>query len=532
MEFLKVEDLTAEQKIGHLIEVRPYRDEEDRAFVHEMLKKKSVSTFLFHDKYLKNMDAFDREVKSIQEDAGYPVSIGVNMEKGFPTSPYKIPSAMALAITNDEELAYQFGAVTAIEARKHGITSGGVIVDLLSEFSRINVGRRLGSDPEFVGRMAAAIMRGYRDHGLPTGASIWPCAYDISRDGHMFKNYSQLTEKDLVERVFAPYRYLMKEGLLSSIETSHNTFLKIDPDHPGVLSEKILSIPRKEGFDGVMISDSLGMMSLRLKFGEEESYGLAIKAGNDLVCPDGRLPWRQTYEWMLKAYRNGVFSEERLNQAVSRIFAKQREAVRLAEAAKSSEVSEYQKECFAKIQKESICLIKDETVAPALSPDSKKLFVVMVENPYHSGGDPGEISDNNSIDYKRYTEIEQMLTDQFPNCTVRLLNQLPQGKQVSDICDLSARLDETVYITFAASRCYTGGEWFTEQFLNVMRCMQEKITAVVHLGNPVPLEAAPHIPRVLISVGGCRETGVDNALAILRGEYVPKGKLPIKLNLQ
>lgn len=527
MEFLRVEDLTVEQKIGHLIEVRTYRKERD--YINEMLEKKSVGAFLFHNNHTKDIDAFDRDIETIKRHAGYPLAIGIS---GGVRSTYTIPSAMALAITGDEELAYQYGAVKAIELRKHGITRGGANVDLLSEASRINVGRRMGSDPEFVGRMAAAIMRGQRDHGLVTGVQHWPCAYDISRDGHMFKNYSNLTEKDLAERVFAPYKYLMEQGLLDSIETAHNTFVNIDPVYPGILSEKILSIPRKAGFNGVMVSDSLGMMSLRLKFGEEESYGLAIKAGNDLICPDNRVPWKTVYEWMLKAYRNGVFSEDRLNEAVARNLALSREQVRLAEAAKSNEISEYQKQCFVQIQKESICLIKDDPVAPTLAPDTQKLFVVMVENPYHTGGDPGEVGDGNTIDYARFTEIKQMLKEQYPNCKVRLLNQLPQTKQVADICDLSARADETVYITFAASRAYGGGEWFTEQFLNVMRCMQEKISTVIHVGNPIPLEAAPHIPRVLISVGGCRGTAIENSLAILRGEYVPKGKLPFKLKLQ
>ncbi len=57
-------------------------------------------------------------------------------------------------------------------------------------------------------------------------------------------------ESDLI-----PYLEMMKYSALLGIMTTHNKFTKIDPVYPASLSEKIISIIRKRGFDGLVITD-------------------------------------------------------------------------------------------------------------------------------------------------------------------------------------------------------------------------------------------------------------------------------------
>ena len=61
--------------------------------------------------------------------------------------------------------------------------------------------------------------------------------------------------------------------------------------------------------------------------------------------------------------------------------------------------------------------------------------------------------------------------------------------------------------------------------------MKNKVSAVCHLGNPYALEALPHLPRLLSGVGGSEKT-VAYMLAALKGEYEPKGIMPLSLNLK
>lgn len=67
------------------------------------------------------------------------------------------------------------------------------------------------------------------------------------------------------------------------------------------------------------------------------------------------------------------------------------------------------------------------------------------------------------------------------------------------------------------------------RIINLMKALGKKLAAVIRVGNPYPLEATPHFPRIIISVGG-KESCIELGLAVLYGEYIPNGKLPFELH--
>ncbi len=525
MRSIDINKLTVEQKIGMLFVVRDISDPEDREFVFDMIKKRAVGGIQIWPKA-----TCAEETAQIQALADYPILLCADMEQGFPTSEHTIPSMMALAVTGDEELAYQFGAVTAIEAKRNGVnTAWGPCVDLLGGNGLCKVPRCMGDDPGFVGKMAAAIMRGYNDNGMVSTAKHWPAGMDITEDQHMFTTASKLTEEELRSTVFGPYRYAMEQGQLCGIMTNHTKFLNVDETYPGTLSEKLISIVREEGFDGIIMTDSFAMMGILQEFGEEKCYGIAIKAGNDMILPNYRTSFKKSYEYLLHAYREGVFSEERLNEAVRRVIAAQNRTLKPASA---TEVSEYQKECIARIGRQSICAVTDAGVSAALNPDTKKLFAVLVENPYSvEGGESMEINDTTLFNIEQFAALKQEILAKYPTATVIPINQLPSSAQVEQVCSTAGKVDEVVFMTYVSTRSYRASESLTGHIVNVMRSMQDKISAVVHIGNPFAMEAIPHVPRIIFGIGGI-EQSQRNALDVLAGEYEPKGKLPVKLNLK
>ena len=76
MENLRIEELTIEQKIGQLICVRGYINEEDKKFILEMVKEKKVGAvqMSFREGYRE----FINEVRSI---ADYPVMIFLDIKR-------------------------------------------------------------------------------------------------------------------------------------------------------------------------------------------------------------------------------------------------------------------------------------------------------------------------------------------------------------------------------------------------------------------------------------------------------------------
>ena len=528
MKPLTISELTIEQKIGQLLMICSSSYKSGRDEIFQMLREKRLGGVQVPHTIEGGVR---EEIDRVNEAAGYPVLIANDMEGGCPGGEHRIPSMLALGMTGDEELAYQVGAVTAIEAKRMGYnTVWGPVVDLLDGNAMFRVTRCLGEDPIFVGRMAAAMLRGFHDNGMVTTAKHWPAPTDMREDGHMFAVSSSFSEKELIEKTFAPYQYIMEQGQLTGIMTTHTYCTAVDENFPGTVSEKLVSIPRKQGFDGIIMTDSLGMTGLLKKFGKENCAGLAVRAGHDMLLIDGMSP-EEAFGYLMKSYEEGLFTEDRLNEAVARVLAAQQRTLMPATA---SVVSDYQKECFARIAREGMGVIVDPSSALALDPSKKKVFVVLVENLYHDQeGNVCESMVGGGVGIKEFFAIKEKILARYPDSKVVLMDRLPTHSSIYRACKFATEAEEVVFVTNAFLKAYGGSEDLTDHVINCMRAVGDKLAAVIHLGNPFAAERMPHTPRLILSTGArCLDETVDNALAILSGEWRPKGELPIKLNLK
>lgn len=537
MKPLNIDKLTLEQKIGQLLMVRGFIDDADREYIYEMLEKRCVGAV----QVPWNLVDYERDIREIKEHTDYPILIFADMERGFGKGEYSIPSALSLSITGDEELAYQFGAVTAIEAKRNGYNNiGGPVVDMLDGDKMLSLTRSFGSqsDIDYVCRMTNAVLRGETDNGVLGIMKHWPSPADIRLDGHAFPDVSQYTEEDIINKTLVPYVYSMKNGGLGAVMSTHTYIPEIDDTFPASMSEKIIGILRNAGFEGLLMTDSFAMLGILQKFGEKQCYGMAVKAGHDLILPNYRVPFKTAFELLMEAYNEGIFSEERLNEAVRRVITAQNSTM---EPKGATEVSEYQKQCFARIAKDSICAINDDGTEMVLSKTSKKLFVLIKQNYYRSGIDVQyEIGFSGGVDDNNIDEIKELINSYFPNSEIAVLNQYPNALQIENMLTKAVYADEVIFITYSGAAAYAMGGEFTPQLVHAMEAAADKLSAIIHVGNPYPLEAVPHYPRILVSVGGRSVnsgTGghtatLDICLSVLAGEFLPKGKLPFKLNLK
>ena len=77
-----------------------------------------------------------------------------------------------------------------------------------------------------------------------------------------------------------------------------------------------------------------------------------------------------------------------------------------------------------------------------------------------------------------------------------------------------------------------GREEFAPRIISLMEALQvtQKISAILHFGNPYSLEALPHIPRIIVAT--CSEKSTLTALEVLAGDYPAKGKLTYDVEFQ
>ena len=103
---------------------------------------------------------------------------------------------------------------------------------------------------------------------------------------------------------------------------SHVSYPKITGDDtPASMSEKIVTgIARnKLGYKGILISDSLGMGAVSLRYTPGNAAITGIKAGLDILL--GSPNSRQAYYAVVNAVRQGIITSDRIDESVKRIIA-------------------------------------------------------------------------------------------------------------------------------------------------------------------------------------------------------------------
>lgn len=521
MKPLKLEELTLEQKIGQLIIVRGFIDEADRKYIMEMTENKAVGGFqIGYSPTCKEL------IAEINERAGYPILICANMEYGFAGTKTKFPALLGLSATNDPELAYKAARVAAIETKAFGFNMiWGPVVDYSGAGKICKNTRTMGDDPETVTRFAKAIVKGYADEGVLATAKHFPGGSDGTGDNHLGLTSSEFSLDELCAHDLVPYLELFKNSELPALMTTHKIFKNIDPDFPATLSKKMMGIAREKGFDGLIQSDSLAMMGVCQAFGEKECLALAIAAGCDQVLPNYRLPFKDAYDALMEAYNKGIITPQRLDEAVRRIIEAQNKT--LKEASKT-ELTDEDYDTIEELNKKGLCYLGKDGVAPELSKDGKKVFVLCSENeyPYDSAENP-ELEEKDTFAYKNVLKQAEMVKEYFPEAETIIISEYPNHVQNEKVALAASRADEVVFCTFCRPHSYLGSDGITNRVEYLIKSNPKKTAAVLHIGNPYEVSKLTTVPRVFLGhLGG---DSLKYTLRALKGEFVPTGKIPVKI---
>ncbi|MFI6656818.1 glycoside hydrolase family 3 protein [Streptomyces sp. NPDC050523] len=257
---------------------------------------------------------------------GLPVLVTTDQEHGIvcrvgaPATLF--PGAMAMGAGGSREDARTLGRISGAELRAIGINqdySPDADVNINPANPVIGV-RSFGADPDAVAAMVAAEVGGYQRSSVAATAKHFPGHGDTAVDSHY--GFPVITHsRELWEKLDAvPFRAAVKAGI-DAIMTAHIQFPALDDSgDPATLSHPILTgILRGElGYDGVVVTDSLGMEGVRTKYGDDRVPVLALKAGVDQLLnpPDLPVAWNA----VLKAVQGGELTEVRLDESILRIL--------------------------------------------------------------------------------------------------------------------------------------------------------------------------------------------------------------------
>ncbi|MEU5693505.1 glycoside hydrolase family 3 N-terminal domain-containing protein [Actinosynnema sp. NPDC020468] len=266
----------------------------------------------------------------LQKASRVPLTIATDQEMGLVTRigppATQFPGNMALGAGRGAEAAEKAAAITARELRAMGVNQDyAPVADVNSNPANPVIGvRSYSGDPALTSVLTAAQVRGYQQrplsrYGVSATAKHFPGHGDTAEDSHTSLPTVDRTVEEWRRLDAAPFRAAVEAGV-DSIMTAHIRMPKIDPSgEPATLSKPVLDLLRRElGYDGVIVTDALGMAGVRQLHPDAEVPVLALKAGVDQLLMPPNLG--QAIESVVAAVRAGVLTEQRIDQSVARVL--------------------------------------------------------------------------------------------------------------------------------------------------------------------------------------------------------------------
>jgi beta-N-acetylhexosaminidase len=266
------------------------------------------------------------KLNRLQERSRLPLLIASDLEAGTAIrlnggTPF--PPNMGVAATGSDSDAYELGRITALEGRAVGLhLAFAPVADVNNNPANpiINT-RSFGEDPEAVGRLVAAEVRGIQEHGMLAGAKHFPGHGDTGTDSHITLAVSKADWPRLDSVELVPFRRAISAGV-STIMSAHIAMPGIDGGRlrPGTVVPSILTGILRDslGFKGLVVTDALNMGGVANTYGAEAAVR-AFVAGADLLLQPADP--RVAINAMAAAVARGEISPERLNRSVRRVLA-------------------------------------------------------------------------------------------------------------------------------------------------------------------------------------------------------------------
>ncbi|HUQ98116.1 MAG TPA: glycoside hydrolase family 3 N-terminal domain-containing protein [Gemmatimonadaceae bacterium] len=484
--------------------------------------------------------SYAAKLNELQTRAKVPVLIASDMENGPGMrlgNIYALPSllpqgggttfppVMALGATGSEDLAFKLGQVLGSEARAIGVhMSFGPVLDVNSNpLNPIINTRSFGENPEMVGRLARAYIRGARSMGLMTTGKHFPGHGDTDTDSHLDLPTIRGDRAHMDSVDLPPFRAAVAEGI-DAIMTAHIAVVGVEGSAagPATLSHGFMTgILRDEmHFGGVLFTDAMTMGGVAKRYGATEPLIMAMEAGADVLLMPRDVP--TAIQTVLGAVKSGRLTQARIDASVRRILeAKARAGLREGRLVDLNAVDRIvaipsHTGVADEIARRSITLAQDKLNLVPLAVDSTKRILSITY------ADQSDL-----IAGRAFTPIVE---DRLPlTQSVRVDARTTDAEYVT----LAAQADtaEVVLVSAYVSPREFAGTVGTQrgfsQFVEKLALSGKRII-VLSFGSPYLLSAFPSVSSYLLAWGGSPISQRAAALALL-GEREIDGRLPISL---
>ena len=490
----------------------------------------------------------------LQQDSKLPLLIAADFERGVSMRLYGatvFPHAMAFGAAGKLDYAEAFGRITAQESRAIGVHWNFFpVADVNSNPANpiINT-RSFGEDPQQVGELVAAYIRGARANGMLTTAKHFPGHGDTATDSHLgvaqvTGNLARLQSVEL-----PPFRKAIEAGV-DSVMVAHVSVPSLEPDpkRVGTTSPAIVNdlLKTQLGFKGLVVTDALDMAGLTRLYADNIGRAAvdAFKAGNDLLLIPADLD--ASYQAMLAAVRSGEIPLSQLDASVVKIL-KAKASLNLQKArlvnleALSHLIGEPANLALGQqMADDAVTLVRDNGKLLPL----KQMGTVMGGLPYQKVDEVRNrvvviiFTDDVRTDAGRM--LERQIRSRVPDANVIYVDPriaAPLSDDVLRAVDQAQAVVAAVYVIPTAGKATkaAGGLQNTVGLADATGTLLQKIldhaaprTAVLAMGNPYVAQDFPAMQNYICAFSNATVSEIS-AVRALFGEIPIRGRLPVSI---
>lgn len=511
--------MSLKHKVGQLVMSQPGRGAMPGAEVRRQIEEWGFGSWIIQNRggeaanvarYTNQMQAWAAET-----GMGVPLLIGADMENG---AEQQVPDAtpvaypMGLGATRSVGDSATAGEITGAEAAAMGVNWNFMpVADVNTNPANPVIGvRSFGEDPDLVAEHVTAYALAQQREGVLASAKHFPGHGDTETDSHLGLPAVDYDRETLEQVHLKPFQAAIDAGL-DSIMTSHVVVEAIDSEYPATLSHDVLTgLLRDEmGFDGLVITDGMGMRAISERWGTGEAAVMAVRAGADVILAGDTA--EITAQAIHQAVLSGDIAERRVDESVLRILRTKcgyglfdNRSVDPGTAERVAGNDEHMAEA-TRIGQDSITMVKNDDALLPLADGT----TVGVVGPLQAD------------------ELAAGLSARGVQATSTETSQRPSAEAIAEAAEDVRAADVVVVTTYTYSTMPAEQEALVDALIDT-----GKPVVAVSLGIPYDLaeaeQAAAAIATYALNVNAVLPESVLDGLAdVLVGDAAPGGKLPV-----
>ena len=534
--------MTLEEKVGQLFVQYAYGSDADTADARniplygvatpaEVVRKYHLGGVIYFawtdsvqnpDQITSLSNGLQRAALTQDSKVQVPLSISTDQEQGVVTRvgppATQFPGSMALGAGRSPADARTAAGITGQELKAVGInTNFAPVADVnVNALNPVIGTRSFSSDPALAAEMVGAQVTGYQqDGGISSAAKHFPGHGDTATDSHVAFPVITHTREEWASTDAPPFKTAIAKGI-DMIMTAHLAFPALDDSgDPATLSKPIMTgVLRDElGFDGVIITDSLGMQGVRDRYGDAEVAVRALEAGVDQLLMTPAMD--QAYKAVIAAVESGRITQDDLNAKLRRILSMKYDRGLVASpyadpAAVSSVVGTPEHLAAADdVTNRTTTLVKNDAATLPMAPAGRKVLVTGY----------GVVATDT---------LGAALARRGASATVRQTGTSPSDATIAATVAAAADHDVVVVNTMKAWDTTVTDKRGAQQKLVKQLLATGKPVVVVATRDPYDIAYFTDAPTY-VATYSYNGVAMEALARVLTGEVAPSGKLPVDI---